>query len=435
MHAHSATQTCPEALRGEGLPAGALHLAGGRHASWALQPGGLERSSEDSAGGSPCPGYGRAKAGAGRRSRRNPSNLVGRHPEPPARSGQRGVPRPHPAPLPAPAALPLPPLSRAEFPPLLIVRGPAPAQPCPARHCRRRRAQGRGRGTARTALSRSSRYPGRSRADTARHAAARRSSAAWRRAPAQLCRSGREEGPPERRSGARVTARPPQPPPGLRERRPSSHAPGARTLRRPRSHLLRARGQDTMRSALALSALLLLLPPLPSLSQGGKWWPGPAGTPPGPRRARAPRLGRPAVDRRASRPAGGSRPLRRPPARATHRVLTLHHPRPFQPENAAGAGPSVDHLWSRVGAVGEELGRGGRGVGGTRALDGISGKEIWNSGHHEAPTRPPRLWRDPQGLITPFLRVGRDEGRYCVAVDYWPEALRRKSPKQVTSLR
>ncbi|XP_006088455.3 podocalyxin [Myotis lucifugus] len=125
----------------------------------APQPGGRDWSWVDTAGGSPSPGYGRAKAGAGRRSRRNP-----------------------------PAA-------------------------------------------------------GRER--------------------------GREEGLPERHSGARVTDRPPQPPPGLRARRPSSHDPGARTLRPPRSHLLRARGQGTMRSALALSALLLLLPPLPALSQDG----------------------------------------------------------------------------------------------------------------------------------------------------------------------
>ncbi|XP_026369255.3 podocalyxin [Ursus arctos] len=67
----------------------------------------------------------------------------------------------------------------------------------------------------------------------------------------------------------RVTARPPEPQPGLPERRPRSRRSDART----RSHLLQARGQDTMRSALTrsalgLSALLLLLLPLRSLSEG-----------------------------------------------------------------------------------------------------------------------------------------------------------------------
>ncbi|XP_049479980.1 multiple C2 and transmembrane domain-containing protein 1-like, partial [Panthera uncia] len=61
----------------------------------------------------------------------------------------------------------------------------------------------------------------------------------------------------------RVITRPPEPQPGLPERRPRSRCSDART----RSHLLPARGQDTMRSALALCALLLLLPPR-SLSDG-----------------------------------------------------------------------------------------------------------------------------------------------------------------------
>ncbi|XP_039099009.1 podocalyxin [Hyaena hyaena] len=61
----------------------------------------------------------------------------------------------------------------------------------------------------------------------------------------------------------RVTTRPREPQPGLPERRPRSRCSDART----RSHLLPAGGQDTMRSALALSVLplsvLLLLVPLP----------------------------------------------------------------------------------------------------------------------------------------------------------------------------
>ncbi|XP_057588531.1 podocalyxin [Hippopotamus amphibius kiboko] len=107
--------------------------------------------------------------------------------------------------------------------------------------------------------SRRSRRPGRSRADTARDAAVRRSSAAWLGASARLCRSGCEEEPPERDSGvpghgpaAGATARPPQEAPALL-------LPAAPTLRHVRSHLPRARRQDTMLSALVLSALLLLL--------------------------------------------------------------------------------------------------------------------------------------------------------------------------------
>ncbi|XP_074223977.1 podocalyxin [Camelus bactrianus] len=61
---------------------------------------------------------------------------------------------------------------------------------------------------------------------------------------------------------SRVTARPPNLRPGLPERRPRSRRPAARPLSQVRSHLLWAGGQDTMRSAPVLSALLLLLPSL-----------------------------------------------------------------------------------------------------------------------------------------------------------------------------
>ncbi|XP_045711591.1 podocalyxin [Phyllostomus hastatus] len=143
---------------------------------------------------------------------------------------------------------------------------PAPAQPCPARPPPAR-SRGRGRGPART--GRESPQPP-ARPQPLRHRPRRsRLRLPYRLAPSpsRLCRSGREKGPPVSDSGAPVTARPPQPPPGLRALRPRSHRSGSRSLSQPRSHLLWARGQDTMSSALALSALLLLLPPLPSLSQ------------------------------------------------------------------------------------------------------------------------------------------------------------------------
>ncbi|XDB49523.1 hypothetical protein AB1E18_003094 [Capra hircus] len=125
--------------------------------------------------------------------------------------------------------------------------------------------KGRGGGGGRRGRDRSrrSRRPGRSRADTACDAAACRSSAAWLGASAGSAAAAARRGHRGATRDARATARPSEPLPGLPERRP--HAPAARTLGQARSHLLRARAQDTMRSALVLSAFLL---PLPLLLSG-----------------------------------------------------------------------------------------------------------------------------------------------------------------------
>ncbi|XP_055445363.1 podocalyxin [Bubalus kerabau] len=119
--------------------------------------------------------------------------------------------------------------------------------------------KGRGGGGGRRGRDRSrrSRRPGRSRADTARDAAVCRSSAAWLGASAGSAAAAARRGHRSATRDARATARPSEPPPGLPERRPD--APAARTLGQVRSHLLRARAQDTMRSALLLSAFLLSL--------------------------------------------------------------------------------------------------------------------------------------------------------------------------------
>ncbi|XP_070321833.1 podocalyxin isoform X2 [Odocoileus virginianus] len=85
-----------------------------------------------------------------------------------------------------------------------------------------------------------------------------RSSAAWLGASAGSAAAAARRGHRGATRDARASARPSEPPPGLPERRP--HAPAVRTLGQARSHLLRARAQDTMRSALVLSAFLLLLP-------------------------------------------------------------------------------------------------------------------------------------------------------------------------------
>ncbi|XP_042105246.1 podocalyxin [Ovis aries] len=125
--------------------------------------------------------------------------------------------------------------------------------------------KGRGGGGGRRGRDRSrrSRRPGRSRADTACDAAACRSSAAWLGASAGSAAAAARRGHRGATRDARATARPSEPPPGLPERRP--HAPAARTLGQARSHLLRARAQDTMRAALVLLAFLL---PLPLLLSG-----------------------------------------------------------------------------------------------------------------------------------------------------------------------
>ncbi|XP_066110632.1 podocalyxin [Saccopteryx bilineata] len=183
---------------------------------------------------------------------------------------------PHPPSEPAPAALPRPPLSKAEFPPLLIVRGPArprPAPPPPARCWGKGRVGvGPGAGADRTGVAAAAGPDAAAQIPPATQPpAAPRPPGSEPQPSSAAAAARRHRGSATRES--RVTARPPQPPqppqppPGLRGRRPGSHRRGSRTLRQPRSHLLRARVQDTMRSALALSALLLLLPPLPSLSQ------------------------------------------------------------------------------------------------------------------------------------------------------------------------
>ncbi|XP_077015071.1 podocalyxin [Tamandua tetradactyla] len=210
----------------------------------------------------------------------------------------------HPCPgagCPARGRAALPP-SRAHSP--TLVQGPLPQSPQPSAHCPARRAPGRsfllcslfaarcppspsparprrrqraprgGGGDRRGRDGRlCSRRRGLSRADTARDAAARRSSAAWLRASPRLCGTGREggaagvglrrlESPQGYRSATwklRATAGPPKPQPGLPERRPCSCCRDARTLHRPAATCSGPRGEDTMRSALALSALLLLL--------------------------------------------------------------------------------------------------------------------------------------------------------------------------------
>lgn len=185
---------------------------------WACEgPGGVGGAS-----GSPpkhcgrhlCAGAGSPAGGGAVRRREPPGRPERTHTltTPPARGPLARIPRPARVPPPAalqggvsssahcsrPSARPAPPR-------------PAPLQP-PARSWGRRR----GRGPARTGRESPQPPAGPSRADTARAAATRRSSADWRRASAQLCRSGREEGPPERDSGtpghrpaAGATARPP----------------------------------------------------------------------------------------------------------------------------------------------------------------------------------------------------------------------------------
>lgn len=174
----------------------------------------------------------------------------------------------HPLARGGPPALPLPLRSRAEFPPLLIVRGPAPAQP-PPRPARPRcgllaRSWGRGQRPARTGRggSRRSRRRSSKRSDTARTQPPLLLYR-WLCAPTRLC--GREEGPPEHDSRVRghrqafgATARPPRAAPTFQTHRPCAN---------PAATCFGPGGEGTMRSALALSALLLLLLPPASLSQ------------------------------------------------------------------------------------------------------------------------------------------------------------------------
>ncbi|XP_054420196.1 podocalyxin [Pteronotus mesoamericanus] len=304
----SAARICSEVLQGAGSPPGELHLAGGRRASWALQtalqPGGSNglightelgaRLAPDmGVGGSgrchglPGPPPPKARqatpvsprqepSGAETRSpHHRPSHTACNPPPPPLRRHMRAPATP---PVPPTAQQPAPPAtparSRAVPPPAALQGGVSssahcsrpsarPALPCPAP----RPPAGGGGGRRGQDGSLRSRPPSRSSADTARDATARDSGTAWLRAPASSAAAAARRGHQRATREHRVTARPPQPPPGLRERRPRSRRPGSRSLSQPLSHLLWARGQDKMRSALALSALLLLLPPLPSLSQ------------------------------------------------------------------------------------------------------------------------------------------------------------------------
>lgn len=135
----------------------------------------------------------------------------------------------HPRPGPAARRSPAPPparCSRAEFPPLLIVRGPAPAHPA-----------------AGALLEEEAGADGTGVAGADGRAAARRHRPRHSRS-LLLCRLAPRLGPPLPQrppggtAGARllepqVTARPPQPPPGLPPRRPRARHPDARTLRQP----------------------------------------------------------------------------------------------------------------------------------------------------------------------------------------------------------
>ncbi|KAL4670071.1 hypothetical protein H8959_008625 [Pygathrix nigripes] len=143
---------------------------------------------------------------------------------------------------------------------------PAPAPPCPAAAAGgllgEGRGRGRGRGPARTGRARSSRSRqwGRSRADAAQDAAAAAAPLplALRPSPALRQQQGGRAG------AARLGS--PGPQPGRRSHPQASpsgaHAPTARTRgpsAGPAATCSRPRGEDTMRCALALSALLLLL--------------------------------------------------------------------------------------------------------------------------------------------------------------------------------
>lgn len=171
---------------------------------------------------------------------------------------------------------------------------PAPAPPCPAaaaggllgegegagEGAGEGRGRGRGRGPARTGRARSSRSRqwGRSRADAAQDAAAAAAPLPLALRPSPALR--------QQQGGRAGAARPgsPVPQPGRRSHPQASpsgaHAPTARTRgpsAGPAATCSRPRGKDTMRCALALSALLLLLLSPLLASQDGEW---PARAPP-----------------------------------------------------------------------------------------------------------------------------------------------------------
>lgn len=128
-----------------------------------------------------------------------------------------------------------------------------------------------------------------------------------------------------------------------------------------------------------------------------------------PSRARAPPTGPGCSGVRRASWLDPGQSLRAPLAGATRGVLTLHHPRPFQTRERrrcrARAWIVPGLLWGGAG--------GGFCSGKRRAgAEWVSGKES-----ADLSTAGSTLPRDPQGLITPFLRVRGYEGRYCVVLD------------------
>lgn len=230
---------------------------------------------------------------------------------------------------------PRPPRSRAEFPPLLIVRSPAPARPAAAPpdpaaalgELLGEGAEASADGTGRESSQQRAR--GRSRAVTVR-AAATFPPRFWLRVPAQLC--GRQEEQPD--SDSRV--------PGCRQAsRSGADSPAGRTpdpAPEPQPPAPSPRTSTTMRPTLALSALLLLqllLLSTPSLSQDNGEWIAARLCPDAWLFPSAPSLER-LLGGRLHRVVG---PLAASPAwpHAEPDLGTIHAPSKL--ENAAGAGP------------------------------------------------------------------------------------------------
>uniref|UniRef100_UPI0040385220 podocalyxin n=1 Tax=Callospermophilus lateralis TaxID=76772 RepID=UPI0040385220 len=184
---------------------------------------------------------------------------------PPTPTRSRTRTHTHPLARGRPPALPLPLRSRAEFPPLLIVRGPAPAQP-PPRPAPLRLAGallGEGAEAGADGTGRESPQPP-AEQQTLRHrpdaAAAAPLPLALRPNPALRQGGGAADSRvPGHRQALGATARPSRAAPTFQTHRPCAN---------PAATCFGPGGEGTMRSALALSALLLLLllPP-PSLSQ------------------------------------------------------------------------------------------------------------------------------------------------------------------------
>ena len=183
-------------------------LRGGRSRQTRLKSIAGDTCAPGRAGGGLVPGISPATAPPGAHAHIPPSPL----PRAGAARQKPGARSPEPgAGSREPAALPRPPRARAEFPPRLIVLRPAPPRPrAPGE------GEGRGRGPARTGPE----SPQPPAGPQPRRHRPRRSClpllCRLARRLGWLCRSGREEGPPERdsgRSGHRpavgATARPP----------------------------------------------------------------------------------------------------------------------------------------------------------------------------------------------------------------------------------